>query len=219
MLERNDLRCKNTILHWFCSDVDSTEKNLRARIGCGGFEMFDEDSIERWESLSCWPRKVILVDMTTKPAQTQNTPKSDVDTSDWDEIGTNVEGFYDPECSGKIIGRVLEDFSMETQYGTQTLVKVRVAHPVKAYVKQDIAELPAGSVLAIRISVGLVSLLDCVTNQCAVEIIPNGKTKTKRGQMWTYKIRTKGERVRRNMNAPNVRHAEGGPAADDDLPF
>lgn len=140
-----------------------------------------------------------------------------IDTTGWDEIGSSVDAFYVPVIGQKLIGRVLEDFDLETQFGKQTLVKIKLAEPLAGVIKDgEQVNVPVGGVMAVRISAGLLQLLDCVTNQCAVEIVPLEKIKVKRGSMWKYRIRTKGERVRRQTQAearPVAREAE------DDLPF
>lgn len=161
----------------------------------------------------------------TKPA-TSAAPEMP-DTSGWNDANVNIDGWYDPEASGKIVGRCLEAISVQTAYGPQDVVKVRLAHDsVAIQGKGDAAEkvpMTKGQVMAVRVSTNLTVLLELVQNQCAVEIQPTGKKKTSSGrQILTYKVKWKGERAPL-QSKPQVQEPPAGQgnaqAGDDDIPF
>jgi hypothetical protein len=169
----------------------------------------------------------MVAKVETKPATT--TAPEVIDTSGWNDANINIDGWYDPEASGKIIGRCLEAISVQTAYGPQDVVKVRLAHDsVAIQGKGDAAEkvpMAKGSVMAVRISTNLTVLLELVQNQCAVEIQPTGKKKTSSGrQILTYKVKWKGDRAPL-LNKPQTQELPAGPGGtsagtdDDPLPF
>jgi hypothetical protein len=160
-----------------------------------------------------------------KPAATSQAPE--IDTSSWNDANINIDGWYDPEASGKIVGRCLEAISVQTAYGPQDVVKVRLAHDsVAIQGKGDAAEkvpMTKGQVMAVRVSTNLTVLLELVQNQCAVEITPTGKKKTSSGrQILTYKVKWHGQRAPL-LSKPQVQEPPAGAgnaqAGDDDIPF
>lgn len=159
-----------------------------------------------------------------KPAAAAAAPPV-IDTSDWNEGNVNVDAWYAPEISGKIIGRCIEAIRIVTAFGDQDVVKVRLGQRAKAITgkgeESETIELDTGMVIAVRVSTNLGILLELVQNQCAVEITPTGKVKTKRGQMWKYGVKFKGIRAPlasqpRTQETPS---GSGAPQDDDELPF
>lgn len=149
-----------------------------------------------------------------------------VDTSDWSEANINIDAWYDPEKSGKILGRVLEAIRINTAFGEQDVVKVRLGAPTKALQgKGDdakVVDLAAGQVIAVRVSMNLTILLELVANQCAVEITPKGKKKTSSNrQIWTYGVKYKGQRQPLSTKPATQEVPENAQAPDDDdtIPF
>lgn len=143
-----------------------------------------------------------------------------IDTSSWDEVGANVDGFYAPETTGRLIGRVIEVFTIDGDFGRQALVKVQVAEPAKALVKDgEQVDVPVGGIVAVRISAALTVLLDCVEHKCAIEIVPQGKIPVRRGTMWKYRVRTRGQRVPYQHKVAVSNDGGNSSATDEDLPF
>ncbi len=136
----------------------------------------------------------------TKPATTEPQKPVDIDTSGWTDANVNIDGWYAPEISKIIIGRCLEAIRINTAFGEQDVVKVRLAQDAVGIVGagDDSENLPLskGQVIAVRVSSNLTMLLELVQNQCKVKITPTGKKKTKSGrQVYTYKVQFQGQRA------------------------
>jgi hypothetical protein len=165
--------------------------------------------------------------MATKTDNKQDTTPA-IDTSDWSQGNVNIDGWYDPDKSGQIQGRCVEAIRINTAYGEQDVVKVKLFKPAKALngkgEQASVDELKMGQVMAVRISMNLSLLLELVPNQCAVEITPTGKKKTSAGrQILTYNVKYKGVKA-----APAAKPAvttelpegAGAPGDNDEpLPF
>lgn len=154
---------------------------------------------------------------------TEKTKTPAIDTSDWNEANINIGGWYDPEKSGQLLGRCVEAIRVNTAFGEQDVVKVRVGRAIQAITgkgsEAQTVSLAVGDVIAVRVSFNLTTLLELVQNECAVEITPKGKQALKGGKaMWTYGLRWKGQRARLQQATATTEQRSPEPN-DDDLPF
>ncbi len=146
------------------------------------------------------------------------------DTSDWNSANLEIGGWMDPKTSKRVVGRAVEAIQIEGEFGLQDVVKVRLALPCEALKGSgDAIEtvlLKKDDIIAVRVSANLQTLLRCVRNECAVEIIPQGERKLKKGRkMWAYGFKYKGELASPVMGTPAPVSGGGDRNDDDNLPF
>lgn len=160
----------------------------------------------------------------TKPADTAKAKAPEIDTSGWDEANVNIDGWYAPETTGRLVGRAVEAIKVNSEYGEQDVVLVKsatVANVIQGKGNESkVVELPVGSIVAVRISANLAMLLELVEHQCAVEITPQGQVPLKGGKkMWRYGVKFKGTRAQLSRKASTNESARGDTNDDDQLPF
>lgn len=146
------------------------------------------------------------------------------DTSDWNSANLEIQGWMTPTVSKRVVGRAVEAIQVEGDFGMQDIVKVRLALPCEALSgsgdEQKTVLLKKDDIIAVRISANLQTLLRCVKNECAVELIPQGERKLKKGRkMWVYGFKYKGVLADPVMGAPAPTGQAGAGSDDDNLPF
>ena len=165
-------------------------------------------------------------------AKAVNTPvvEDDIDTSKWTEGNLSIDAWYHPEKSKTIVGRALEAVQVQTAFGPQDVVKVKLGRAAIGIAGKgedaETVEMKKGDVIAVRVSMNLAILLELVENKCAVEIIPTGKIKTSGGkrEMWRYRVRFHGVRAPLINKPAQVVEQPGSqgvsnPVDDEEIPF
>jgi hypothetical protein len=139
--------------------------------------------------------------------------------SEWKDLVTDVDAFYNEETDPDVQGKVLSITQM-TLAGRDTMVAVlKLTAPCTAVKgsgdKKEEIELPVGGVIGVVVKHKLADLPSFVDNQ--VEAIISAKKKIQVGQgntMWTYAVRFRGRRTGfATAGAKNQeRQGDGGPS-------
>lgn len=143
---------------------------------------------------------------------------------DWDQeiAEPEIDGWYDAEHSGVVIGQICGFKVINTVHGKQDVVIVALKGACKAMTKEDgsndldLTTLEPGKNIAIGIRSKLVPLLEYVETKAVIRLESTEKIKIKGGKtMWKFKIQAaKGSKKGAPPRAA-VNHAEDIPAADD----
>lgn len=120
--------------------------------------------------------------------------------SEWKDLVTDVDAFYNEETDPDVQGKVLSITQMVLA-GRDTLVAVlKLTAPCKAVkgsgdAKEEV-ELPAGGIIGVVVKHKLADLPSFVDNQVEAIISAQKKIIVKGGNtMWVYKLRFRGRRA------------------------
>lgn len=135
----------------------------------------------------------------------------------WNDLVTDVDGFWNEESKAVVMGRVASIVTMNLGLGETLVAIIALTAPCAAVKgsgeeKEEI-QLEAGQAIGVVIKHKLAELDSFVENQNEVKIealkkipIPNSK-KT----LWTYRIQFKGRRTLRPVTRPGRSASSGSP--------
>lgn len=120
--------------------------------------------------------------------------------SDWKDLVTDVDAFYNEETDGDIQGKVLSITEMVLAGRATQVAVLKLTAPAKAVKgskeKKETVDLDVGGIIGVVLKHKLADLPSMVDNQCEVMISALKKIPTKDGnEMWTYKLRFRGRRA------------------------
>ncbi|HEX2599570.1 MAG TPA: hypothetical protein VHL05_12385 [Terriglobales bacterium] len=153
----------------------------------------------------------------TEASATEAKKPREFDTSGWNEAGLDIDGWYNPETTGKVVLKCRELVTIPGSFGDQDTVKCEVMQTCMAVLADDQkVQLEPGQIIAVRLSSDLSLLAQMVANECLVEITPGEKvkTRTKGRSVQKYKLRYRGKLAEAVHRRP-ARVSDN----DDNLPF
>ncbi len=148
--------------------------------------------------------------------------------SEWKDLVTDVDAFYNEETDPDVQGKVLSITQMALANRDTMVAVLKLTAPCRAVkgsgdAKEEI-ELPVGGIIGVVVKHKLADLPSFVDNQVEAIISAKKKIVVKGGNtMWTYAVRFRGRRAGfATAGAQNqARQGNSGPSTktdDDELP-
>lgn len=145
------------------------------------------------------------------------------DVSNWDSVGLDIAGWYKPEVTGVVWGKLVGFQVINDKRGEpRNVYLVALGAPVKAVQKGgDAIQLDKGQIIGLAERAKLTDLRNYVTNNGLVYIKPLKKVQLDGGRsMWTFEARCKGTKAPLvTTTADNVRGGRDDDDSGDDIPF
>lgn len=143
---------------------------------------------------------------------------------DWQDLVTDVDGFWDEEKSPKIKGKLVSITNMVLARRETEVAIVVLLEPCKGVKgskdERETLDLEPGQALGVVVKHKLRDLYSMLPNQCDVELIAKEKISLDNGNtLWRYGIKWRGQRVlnaapRSQNTARAGASSSGDPEAD-----